>query len=263
MNLFPLARLLRPAALLVLVAALAACANQVTRNRLEPPLSVDTIRLAHSNVHLVRVAQARFLVDAGGQASAAALVEELSKLGVSPEELAGVILTHGHADHAGGAAALQKLYGVRVVAGAGDAAMLGSGRNDKLCPTGFMARRLLARAQEETFDPMRADLLVSGSTSLAEALGVAGLPGRLVPVPGHTPGSLVVEMGAIAFVGDIVRGGVISNQATRHFFMCDVADNDGDIRAVLERIAPGAQTFFTGHFGPVGRASLEAFAKAR
>lgn len=249
--------LLVGAATLVL---LASCANQVGRVPTTGPAQVDTLRLDYSNAHLVRVGGRAFLVDAGGKATARELVAGLATLGVAPADLSAVILTHGHADHAGGAAVLQRDHGVRVVAGAADVPMLGRGANDRLCPTGFMARRLLEDAQAERYDPMRADVAVAAPMPLSEALGIEGLGGRLVPVPGHTPGSLALEMGAIAFVGDIVRGSIVGRSAARHFFMCDLSGNDTDIRALLEDIAPRAKTFFAGHFGPIDREDLKAFA---
>jgi hypothetical protein len=43
--------------------------------------------------------------------------------------------------------------------------------------------------------------------------------------------------------------------------MCNLADNRGDVRVLLERLAPTATRFFTGHFGPVSRdAVAERFA---
>ncbi len=66
------------------------------------------------------------LVDAGWgmPSSTEQLVRALRRIAVEPRDLALIVLTHGHGDHAGGAARLRELSGARVVAGAGDVAML-------------------------------------------------------------------------------------------------------------------------------------------
>ncbi|MCZ6643017.1 MAG: MBL fold metallo-hydrolase [Gammaproteobacteria bacterium] len=48
------------------------------------------------------------------------LIDGLTRLGLNPEDIRYVLVTHGHFDHAGGAAILQKRYGARVVMAAED-----------------------------------------------------------------------------------------------------------------------------------------------
>jgi len=56
----------------------------------------------------------RLLVDAG--LSGRILTERLSKVGVHPAQLQGVLLTHEHSDHVIGLPALSKRYGIPVIA---------------------------------------------------------------------------------------------------------------------------------------------------
>nr|WP_256966643.1 MBL fold metallo-hydrolase [Streptomyces caniscabiei] len=68
------------------------------------------------HVYLVRGARHSVLVDAGAGRSAESIVRAVRAGGADPGRL---LLTHGHADHAGGAAALaERLPGLRVLAGA-------------------------------------------------------------------------------------------------------------------------------------------------
>jgi glyoxylase-like metal-dependent hydrolase (beta-lactamase superfamily II) len=83
-----------------------------------------------------------------------------------------------------------------------------------------------------------------------------------VPLPGHTRGSLVVVIGSAAFVGDLFRGAVVGSSAETHFYMCDLDDNQRDIRWLLDTF-PNATVFFTGHSGPVSREALETYAGNR
>src|SRR5512143_4228787 len=66
----------------------------------------------------------RWLVDTGHWSERATLLWELRRAGIVPRELAGVLLTHRHSDHAGNAAFLQRRYGVKVLAHRDDAAVL-------------------------------------------------------------------------------------------------------------------------------------------
>src|SRR5689334_12975407 len=110
-------------------------------------LEVHTFRRSHNNAHLLLRGGAAVLIDSGLPADAQGLEADLRAAGIDPRTLRAIILTHGHADHAGGARYFQQRYGTPIVAGAGDRAMLARGANDPLCPTGFLARQRLAKDQ--------------------------------------------------------------------------------------------------------------------
>lgn len=225
---------------------------------LDDGTEVRTLRIGYSNAHLVAKGGDAILVDAGYEGNGAKLVAAIRSAGVDPARLRAVVLTHGHVDHAGGAGYLQRTFGTRIVAGRGDAPLLAAGHNDRLCPTDGTARRQLAENQRATYTPFVAEVLVDEEVALATLVPGIKLDGRVVPLPGHTPGSLVVVVGNAAMVGDLFRGAIVGGSAERHFYMCDLDDNGADVAAVLERIAPRATFFFPGHFGPVERAAVAA-----
>ncbi len=197
------------------------------------------------------------MFDSGLEVDAPSLAADMRRVGINPESLGAIILSHGHADHAGGADYFRRNFGVSIVAGAGDREMLAAGHNDRLCPTNADARSRLQTDQTATYAPYAANTVVEGEQDLKPLTGISG---RILAVPGHTAGSVVVilpEAGA-ALVGDLFRGGVIGSAAELHFYMCDLDGNRRAIRALVDEQAPTVDTFFVGHFGPVSRASVTA-----
>lgn len=237
---------------LPLLLALVGCAESTTRTA-SGALEVVTVRLAYNNAHAVAVEGGTLLVDAGLERDAEALAGALSAAGVDPAGIALVVLTHGHADHAGGARWLRETYGTPILAGAGDRALVEAGRNDRLCPTDATARERLDAAQAETFEPSTPDILVSEPLDLAEL----GLAGTVTPVGSHTEGSLVLDVGDALFAGDLLRGSVLGGEATTHYYQCDPAAAEAAVATTLA--ASDAPYWFVGHFGPLTREAVARF----
>lgn len=216
-------------------------------------LTVHTFRLEYANTHLLVQGDGLVMVDTGLERNAARLEAELHDAGFDPKRIRAVVLTHGHADHAGGARYFKEHFGTRILAGAGDRTMINTGKMDHLCPTDAIARMRLNEDQTQTYAATTGDVWIDKPQSLAE---IGGIDGTIVPMAGHTPGSLVVLTPQAAFVGDLFRGSIIDASAERHFYMCNEVDNDQDIRALLG-LGPAITTFFPGHFGPVDRLAVE------
>jgi glyoxylase-like metal-dependent hydrolase (beta-lactamase superfamily II) len=238
---------------------LSACANGVERHDFGE-VEVVTLQRHFNNAHLVRTATATMLFDGGFERDAPALVEALAKEGVEASELALVVVSHHHADHAGGAGYLQRELGVPVLMGEGDAAQAALGENDTLCPTDRGSERRLEETQAETYTPFVPDFSLASGESVD--LAAWGLPGAAVSLPGHTPGSLIVDLGEAVLVGDLVRGSLFGHRAERHFYMCDLPDNDADLERLIAELTPSGDTYFVGHFGPLSRAGLQRFVDA-
>lgn len=247
-------RTLAPAALTLALVVTSACAHQ-TRREGHGELEVVTLRLAYNNAHVLRIGGQTLLVDTGSEADAAELDRRLRDAGVDPSELAAIVLTHGHADHAGGAKWFRDRYDVPIIAGISDRELLARGHNDQLCPTDRQGRKRHAVHQAASFTPVTVDHPISEPTDLSALVGIAA---TVAPLPGHTEGSLVLVADEVAFVGDLFRGSLVGASAERHFYMCDLADNDADIETLLSELAPRATSFYVGHFGPLAREAVRA-----
>ncbi|MCL4561980.1 MAG: MBL fold metallo-hydrolase [Chloroflexi bacterium] len=70
-----------------------------------------------SHCYLIDAASCWFLVDSGAGIDTQELEKNIDKVVGSGKPLSHLLLTHCHADHAGGAAALQRNYGLQVLAG--------------------------------------------------------------------------------------------------------------------------------------------------
>jgi len=214
---------------------------------------VVPVRVGPANAYLL-LGTRPVIVDPGGPGHVDALREALAARDFAPSDVALIVLTHGHADHAGAADAWARLSGAPVVAGAADTAMLAAGDHGALRPMGLEAR-LIRPFIGATFPPVRADRVLAPGDTLD--LRPFGLTGSVRTWPGHTGGSLVVVFdgaaGREAVVGDLFRGGAMGGRIRpsvphRHYFH---EDADAAEAAVPALLADGVACFYLGHGGPV------------
>lgn len=171
-------------------------------------LSIHRIRLGFVNSYLVCHSGA-MLVDTGMSGSGEKILEGIRSLGYDPQQLNLIVLTHGHADHIGSACELAKATGAQIAIHQADQSWLEQGRFYPAQPVTAWARlmaRLTARMQAQfTFPACVPDIVLDDRPFSLEAFGI---PGRITPTPGHTPGSVsvVLEDGS-ALVGDMAMNG--------------------------------------------------------
>ncbi len=152
-----------------------------------------------SNAFIVDGDDGVVLIDTGLPKRHGAILDGLTSLGRKPEDIAAIVITHGHFDHAGGAAVLKRNSGAALIASEIDAPVV---RGDASAPPApimdFPILRsligLFPKAEGVAID----HTVVEGSVPVVSDLSV-------VPTPGHTPGhiSLLLERhGGVLFAGD-------------------------------------------------------------
>jgi glyoxylase-like metal-dependent hydrolase (beta-lactamase superfamily II) len=191
------------------------------------------------------------LVDAGEDASGAAILGELSRRGLSADAVSAILLTHGHQDHTG---ALQLFAKAEVMALDREVSVV-EGREGTHGPL----TRLFGAGPAGATVKRR---LHDGETF---ALGTASV--RVFAVPGHTAGSTAYLVNDVLFIGDsadVTSDGQIDGAPW--IFSDDQAENRASLRRLAQVLAEDGTTvraIVPAHSGSVeGLAPLTAFAQS-
>jgi hydroxyacylglutathione hydrolase len=198
-----------------------------------------------SQVYLVDTGDGLLCIDAGAGRSVERILAEVRAGGLVPDEIRWVLLTHGHADHAGGAAAWRRrLPGVRIGASAAVAGWIEAA--DEEATSVDRARRAGIYPPDYRLEPCEIDVVLEPDTTLE--LGAISL--EILPTEGHAAGhvAFIGEIDGVltAFSGDaLFPGGRILLQDT---WDCDVR---AALRSVERLAARDPGRLLAGHLAPV------------
>ena len=225
--------------------------------------AVVQINTGMANVFLIRGGAGYILVDTGNPGKEDLVLEQLKEHGVAPDDIRLILITHGHVDHFGSAAALRELTSAPVAIHTldGDAMRQGIHQPDSLKPTGkLMAflRRIPAlqnKVVPEAAPACEPDVVFEEEWRLDDY----GIAGQVLLTPGHTPGSvsLLLDSGE-AVVGDVVMGKLMGliRKPGPPLVAWDLDENRASLRRLL---ALSPRVVYVGHGGPFD--DLAALAK--
>lgn len=180
------------------------------------------------------------VIDPGGEVPR--ILEAIDKLGVAPEK---ILLTHGHIDHAGGAAALKKALAAR----SGDVPPIeGPDERDLFLLQGLEEQgRAYGIADARNVAP---DRWLTGG----EQAEIAGHKFDVLHCPGHTPGhiALVNREDRFAIVGDVLFRGSVGRTDFPY------GDHAALMRSIRDQLLPlgDEMAFLCGH-GPGSTIGVE------
>jgi glyoxylase-like metal-dependent hydrolase (beta-lactamase superfamily II) len=211
----------------------------------ETPITVHRLGWSFINVFALEGPEGVVIVDVHNEGSERKIMKRLDKAGIDRDRVRLVLLTHGHADHAGGGLALREALGVPLAVGAGDVGLLASGH--VIPPKGKGATfqgKLLAPFIDHTYPPYAPDLTVSEPMTLDEY----GVPADVRVVGGHTGGSLAVDLrDGRVLVGDLIRSGMTApHRPRKHFYQ---TDREGARATLSEVLDGGATEIYPSHGG--------------
>jgi glyoxylase-like metal-dependent hydrolase (beta-lactamase superfamily II) len=145
------------------------------------------------------------LIDTGLPGSAPRLAAAIRHIGRQPGELRQVVLTHGHADHAGAAAEVSAWAGAAILAGQADAPFLRSGAPLPAPDLADWERpiydQLTRQLPATPLPPVRVDQELRDGDELDFGGGAV-----TIAVPGHTPGSIAcyLPQSRVLIAGDAI-----------------------------------------------------------
>ncbi|GAB2879393.1 MBL fold metallo-hydrolase [Streptomyces mayteni] len=234
----------------------------------------DTFLVSGSDTNwvIVRDGDAATLIDSGYPADHDGVLASLAAVGVAPEGVAALLLTHAHVDHLGSAEALRTRYGTPVLAHPEE---VPHARRDFLDQVSL--GRIAARVWRRGVAPWAVRAIRAGATAdvaVAEprpfpAPGPLDLPGAPLPVhtPGHTRGHccyLLADRGVLA-TGDALVTAHPTSRVTGPQLLPDMfhADRAGALRSLAALETLPAELLLPGH-GPALRGDPRAaVARAR
>ena len=204
--------------------------------------AIDVVRVASGsdNCYIVKSPSSSILVDTCKTSAREQVLSAAREHGVC-----AIVLTHGHFDHCQNAAYLSRKLGIPVAMNAIDYELSCDNALQKMhsnTPLGMILRIKSAREfKTEVIEPFRVASFISEGDSLAQY----GVDARVVGLPGHTLGSIGIDLGE----GGLIVGDALINvpNARKTMIYADAAAMEQS----AERIAGlGKRTLYYGHGEP-------------
>jgi len=220
-----------------------------------PPITrIPILPFGLVNSHLLMGDEGCVLVDAGLPGSEAKVEKVLNKYGYTFKDVKLIVVTHAHVDHAGNALTLRELTKAPIVAHVDDAKYFSRDVPMTFCPTGWFGRLFLkTKLMYEPYKSFVPDILLSRDETFD--IRPYGISGTINHTPGHTEGSISVELSTKdTMVGDLISSGILLGGLVRtsHAKRPPFEDDPYAVGQELQRLLDsGMERFYMGHGGPL------------
>lgn len=196
------------------------------------------------------------MVDCGVAGSERKILKAMDNLGIKPDKISLIILTHAHMDHTGDVKELQEITGAKVAIQKEDAEFLGKGINAKVTPVtkfaGFMLKFMKYVPQKDKNGVMP-DVIIENELDL----NLFGVKGRVISTPGHTKGSVSVLLDSgNCIVGDLI--GKTFGKARPGLFCNDIQEN---LKSIKKLVNLNAKKLYLSHGGQCGIQDVKKYLK--
>ena len=152
-------------------------------------------------VYVIRGEKGDLIIDTGRKHTAGSVEKWINDNGFDIKYL---LLTHGHFDHTWNAKEFKEKYGLKIILHEKDLSLYEGDESRQLVPSSHfridatgVANRLLTKIHNPVTD---IDYLINDNDS--DLLRQFGFDAEIVPLPGHTIGSVGVRTGDILYSGD-------------------------------------------------------------
>ena len=147
------------------------CAAFSATSLLGQAFRIETFNLGIANVHYLESNGVGILIDSGEHGQEEKLLRKMNKRSIGAPEVDFILLTHGHADHAGGAKLLSEILNAEIIAGEADSLHFRKGHNPPLHATSRLGSWVDKHiVKKDDWPIFHIDHPVKGSFPLAEML---------------------------------------------------------------------------------------------
>ena len=206
------------------------------------------IHLKISNAFLI-LGKKLVLVDTGSSGETSTILSAINKAGQDIKDLSLILHTHAHFDHCGCTADLQKKSGALVAIHKFDSHAFLEGRSVPIKPINLFGK-LLMLFMKDGYQPAKIDILIDDDFDLHPY----GVEGKVIMTPGHTPGSISVQLDTGEIIaGDLLGGGRLvglfqPERPRYHHWYQDMHSAEKSIARVM---ATSPKRLYVGHGGPL------------
>jgi hydroxyacylglutathione hydrolase len=210
---------------------------------------VTAFTLGISNVFLIKDT-GKILIDTGTDVDSENYLKLFSEMGITPQEIDLIVISHGHSDHFAHAYELKMLTGAPVLCHKNAVHALQTGINPRVIPRNELGKNVLEMIKGRNkgkepiiYKSIEPDLIVESIFDLRQY----GVEGKVIHTPGHSDCSVSVLLDSgEAIVGDMIVSSPFSGETCIAYF----ANDEQALFENIQMLLKNAHTFYSGHGGP-------------